>query len=1113
MEAAQNFSLRMKQTFLPEAEILLKCLEETNNGLIAERILRLVGNLRVTSPLSLIQSLNSMRYHDTVIIPLLTKKGFSIEVRSNTLVNLFWILGEELKGIPNLVIHHRKVLNSLISHNNGFETHVQARGKKDSVSAVDSNRAKSLISQIREEMKPIEKGWITLMMIADLLSITFEEGNWGNLYPSYFTLFNKTDVDDLLNDELSIVSTNQTSFIEINSLIRIITHSGNHEAWMLIPLLPVLLSRSDIESFQSALMSINVAFKTNECHSEALSCLRTSSWIKMFISLSILGELHSMKQTSIKSDDQSNSWSLGSTCSELSLDCLSIVLDYKTRTQVQETKGIWNILQRSIKSCCKHHLNGFESICNRLEQLFLKRCVVNVLHRIVSYREVWSTNHLLRVIHILSMIDSRALCGFHSGSIMKTTASMQPVSLSSLGIDNKTSKYYNLDELTHNNNVVGDEVTEQTIEETQIMCFVFDIMGSLRKAAVNGALQGIEWRALKISMRITLNILRCASESVSDRIIHEILAMISYLSENWAPITGDQFKSLLILIFNALREAIHDQKLSNLLQNKYAALVFAIMHFFIDKRHYYHSGGILSDQVLPVLDALAGVDSCSDITLIFKLLDVSMNKAENISFEENEIEETEEEPIVNVDNVVISDLNITSHNLDTTKSTEIPTEPITVRQDDLLINFEEYVTLPSKQSNNENLINLKVETLNSTTIDQVPKVDLLVTDLTEDKSRDQLYLQWVKVRLGISIERVDSERARLSRSMDTIDLTLEATKKFWRKAIRKVESELFNESHVCQWKIGVAHEGPFYGRRRIIERPRFDGHYRYNYDIQIKSRDKTSPTEFNVSDFTNVNSSQSTSPDQLNRALAKAFSGYIKDVTRLDSDQLGASSMHDDKIFSSGVAITTDISNPTENDTVPGTGWGLVDADGTDDGFGVIGLAPSLSIESPITDSSVNSTSNLENVDSSQTESNLPNDVDMLGDIRQLEENAKQGKGIETGPCHTGTKRIGSGSVVLESRVLMITASGSYWGNLSFNGKEVFFCSVFEVEDKQKEDTAMVNLVKQRRMRRRRWVVCYIITSYFYILLLIIFNYYYFLFSYHQFLVFIYEDFVFVIVH
>jgi hypothetical protein len=96
---------------------------------------------------------------------------------------------------------------------------------------------------------------------------------------------------------------------------------------------------------------------------------------------------------------------------------------------------------------------------------------------------------------------------------------------------------------------------------------------------------------------------------------------------------------------------------------------------------------------------------------------------------------------------------------------------------------------------------------------------------------------------------------------------------------------------------------------------------------------------------------------------------------------------------------------------------------------------------------------------------------DMMCDVTQLEEKFRQGKCVETGPCYSGTRRVGSGPSILEARVILITASGNFWGNLSFNGKEIFFSSSFEQEDGHKEDSAAVTLEKLRRMRRRRWVL------------------------------------------
>jgi hypothetical protein len=290
--------------------------------------------------------------------------------------------------------------------------------------------------------------------------------------------------------------------------------------------------------------------------------------------------------------------------------------------------------------------------------------------------------------------------------------------------------------------------------------------------------------------------------------------------------------------------------------------------------------------------------------------------------------------------------------------------------------------------------------------------------------------------------------------MDTLDLTSEATKKFWKKARRKVESECFLQSHPCQWKLGVAHEGPFFGRRRVVLRPRFHTHYGHVVDHTSLE------TEFGSMQTPSGGIASPT--DKLNRALAKACAGYIKDVTRSEAPDAST----DDKDLVSGKGAKPDGAAAP----VPGTGWGLVDVDGSDEGgFGVVGIAaadttPSVAPEDPGAAGFASPEPNSPDALGQQPD-------DMLGDVRQLEENYRQGKGTETGPCHSGTRRVGSGPALLENPVILITASGNFWGSLSFNGKEIFFASTFEAEDGHKDDSAAVNLVKDRRMRRRRWVV------------------------------------------
>jgi hypothetical protein len=49
--------------------------------------------------------------------------------------------------------------------------------------------------------------------------------------------------------------------------------------------------------------------------------------------------------------------------------------------------------------------------------------------------------------------------------------------------------------------------------------------------------------------------------------------------------------------------------------------------------------------------------------------------------------------------------------------------------------------------------------------------------------------------------------------------------------------------------------------------------------------------------------------------------------------------------------------------------------------------------------------------------------TDMMGDIKLVEEAVQRGRGIDTGPCHRGTRRISGGDVkpIQKSRVVMVS--------------------------------------------------------------------------------------------
>ena len=1114
MDAAQSFAVRNKVSMTPDAEALLKCLEETSSVIIAERILRILGNLRLSAPHSLKTALHSVRFTDTAIIPLLTKKGLSQEVRSAALINLLWVWNEDTRSIPGQIIPLRKTLSQILLQQPGAVGHAHHR---KSVTTADNIRSKIVADQINEFVRPLEKGWVNLSMIAEVIKTAMGDGQWGPLPSSVFSSSTTTDATtstvvantDLLEyiaphtlPATVTAGTNATPVTtDVSALIRTITHSGQFDTWMQLPLLPALLSRSDLNTCCTVIMSMNVMFKTDDNQNEVLSSLPTSAWLKMFLSLAIMGEhaainCENLVHTVVPSQGESDS-SVAATCTELALDCVSIVLEYKTRTQLQESFSIWNIFQNVIHNSCVGAF-GQTKLTDEIEMSFLRRIVSLLLHRIANNGEQWTPNSMVRVIHIFSMVESRKLFGACTtvvslsscNNVLSTNkpAPTTAVDLLELDIEDQLDE-----DLTPPSEVEQLRQKNKATQETNIICFIFDISNSLRKAADRGHLHGFEWQALKIALRITLSAIEIATERVADRIMQEILAQLKYMSERWAPITGNGFKSMLMVILTTLKDAINRPMTPENLRSRYTALVFGIMHFFIDIRHNAANGSVLSEQILPSLDALMGIDSCNDIALIFKLLEVTMRRADAISFEEVEINAEDSESSrgdqasatsesyisLNKEQFTPDDDRLVkiSHDTDHSEYNDLPgtaddqqqsVGPLISLTDDAFpvvipgSSGQSPASMPQQQINapTSTTSMRSASPLSPPVKSPTSALPAVQTDTTAT-TRDERFQQWLKVRQGISTERVDSERARLSRSMDTLDLTSEATKKFWKKARRKVESESFLESHTCQWKLGVAHEGPFYGRRRVVLRPRFDSHYGHVVD-------NSKPIEPELAAAPAGISGLNSSTDQLNRALAKACAGYIKDVTRSEAADTAVANEKDPGSSNKGRLDTG------TGQQIPGSGWGLVDVDGSEEGgFGVVGIAVADASPQNISEEGgvggAVSTSEEEQHSSAGLYSQ-PVD-DMQGDVRQLEENFKLGKGTETGPCHSGTRRVGSGPALLDTKVILITASGNFHGSLSFNGKEIFFASTFEVEDEHRDDSAAVNLVKQRRMRRRRWVV------------------------------------------
>lgn len=937
-----------------ELELLVSCLEETQSSSLAERLLLVMWELKARVPRTVLHVLSEERFADIVATNLLCKRGYSLLVRKRTLATLQWYIGEEMKKLPDEVVklrvYENKVLGTDTFRPNLLAMTEQAKRQFLNTQEVDEDREQeeARISAIRKELlQPLLSTWEKLDMLAKNVDRAITDGAWGAI--------DKVQYEDLL---------------------AVLAHDGplgTVKVWIQLPFLNTLLraGRANPIQTQRLLMSANVMLKTERLQGELLCVLPPQLWINPFIALASLGKAAAVVAT--ESGDKTGQ-EVAQTCVELSLDGLGTVFECAIRLYCEHSFVAWNVFLKLLRQP--------ENIANELT--YLKRITSLVMQRLSRSGDVWNADSISALVHILNIVESRRLCGNRLAQAAGTAAPAPSL----------------LDDMETEEEAVTP--IEQTQDERQILSFLVDIMASLRKAAGDRSLNGMEQYALRPAMRIIQSCFPVARAEMADRVCTEAMYQLQYMGEYWGAKNSDDYKTFFLRMIAAVKAALNDESLGEMERGRYQAHVYSIMHNFLDMRHSLATGGQLSPHTLSTLDLLIGVDSCNDITTIFQLIEVN--------FQEQGI------------------INFVDDNYDA------PAQPANA--------FESF---PSSLAE---LLDM-TEPIANPELPPPPPHDFLGDDThhsgarqrTASSSNEQSLQKtqaWLSVRHGILADRIDSERARLSRSVQAFDVSVEAASKYWERTRMKLESEQFADQHHCEWKMGVAHEGSFPGRKRLVLRPR-----RLNKH-NAGARARNAP-------ISPSNAAGAVAGETSVTELGRAMKGYIRDAT---ADNNGDAKEDAEK----------------EADEEPGAGWGLVGEDGSPGGFGVVGTAsssatPKKGVEKvgAYTDPSLAPTTAGEELDVI---------VDVNGDIVEMETALTHGRMVETGPAHTGSRRFGASAALYEARVILITASGNVHGTLSFNSREIFFASTHDAVDAEetKTDAGTINLSK-RPIRRRRWIL------------------------------------------
>lgn len=433
-ESARIFFQKTKSSsFYTIPEKLILCMEEilqfdessmiskdnnevyghTSRGhvLLVERILRVLIQIYSYAPASLLKCLNMLKFQETTAIAILTKPNYTLESRKLSLELLLWLLSQETRLIPIKLLEIRKQLHLdgyLVNHQ-GRVSMSKAKSALSSPSANNTgNSGNMLISdnkqhldqsmQYAELSMKLKKVWEQLHMIALSVNESILCGHWN--------------IKSLKSTETSLSSDNVTKetfdYLFESFSFDVASNSKGIASWLIIPLLPYFLSKCSLPIAQRILMSINVAFKTDESQIEVLCSFQDRLWMDYLISLIkfkdliALSELAlSVKSYSVAHSDTSSGIStsamsdeyelvissgkhssnnttiisklnefktsnddihLASTCTELALDTLSTVMERKMRFNGTNSNIIWYNLQNSLKT-------SFEQLCYQFDQL------------------------------------------------------------------------------------------------------------------------------------------------------------------------------------------------------------------------------------------------------------------------------------------------------------------------------------------------------------------------------------------------------------------------------------------------------------------------------------------------------------------------------------------------------------------------------------------------------------------------------------------------------------------------------------------------------------------------------------------------------------------------
>lgn len=275
-------------------ELLISCLETTDNFFVQEVILNVLMLFKSTHPEVLLATLSSKRFAETTALKILIDSKLPLHIHKLTLNISIWSLWVSCSAIPDQIMKYRLANSKILAD-------------VETISKTNSGSDQQHLEVIRfcSILKPCLKSITTVNMLAESIRIACKE-NTCHSFNGKRDADNKTfPMTDILTDINQLKNGDDPNFVS--------EYDSNHY-WLVLPFFPCALVLSDLSNAQSLLMSLCINLKTDEIQSEMLSAISDEIWLEIFINMIVVSY-------NLDNGSEENS-TISSNCVELTIDAL-----------------------------------------------------------------------------------------------------------------------------------------------------------------------------------------------------------------------------------------------------------------------------------------------------------------------------------------------------------------------------------------------------------------------------------------------------------------------------------------------------------------------------------------------------------------------------------------------------------------------------------------------------------------------------------------------------------------------------------------------------------------------------------------------------------------------